>query len=57
MAREWAICRHFLGGRNGMERSGLGFRRVLEIRRSLKQQVQKGDFIFIIKLLKKKIWF
>lgn len=57
MAREWAICRHFLGERNGVERSGLGFRRASEIRRSLKQQVEKGDFISLIKLSKKKIWF
>lgn len=35
---EWAICRDFLGETNGIERNGLGFRKVLEIeRRSSKQ--------------------
>lgn len=54
--REWAIGRDCLGERNGIERSGLGLG-AIRIRKKLKAVSSKGDFIFIIKLLKKKSSF
>lgn len=45
--REWAICRDSLGGRNGIERNGLEFRRLLEEeKKKLKAVSSEKEILF-----------